>query len=53
MRDRDGASAFVTERNRRSAANWKSVPLSAVSMCNTVRVLKLDLLDLLVRKREQ
>jgi len=30
----DGASASVTGRNRRSAANWKSVPLTPMSTCS-------------------
>src|SRR5262249_21940654 len=34
MPDRDGASASVTGHDRRSAANWKSVPITVVSTCD-------------------
>ena len=40
-------------QNRRGAANWRSVPLSAVSICGNVHVQKLDLLDDLIGAGEK
>ena len=53
MPGRDGASASVTRRNRGSAANWKSVPGTAVSGCNKVGVCLEALLDHLVSSEQE
>src|SRR5215472_3391161 len=40
MPGRHGASASVTGSDRRSAANWKSVPITAVSGCSKLQLTR-------------